>query len=91
MDREPTTRVLWHKRTVMVERRETMSGRQLSISLQVHEVTLMAATGDTQAIATESYAERELGAHVAGMRSVSARVPAERPDPLRLWEAVVPG
>jgi hypothetical protein len=54
-------------------------------------VTMMAAAGAMQAIVTESCAERELGAHVAGMRSVSTGAPAARPRPLRLSEGVVPG
>jgi hypothetical protein len=57
MDQEPTARVLWHKRPIMVERRETTSERHLSTSLRVDEVTLIAAAGATQAIAMESWAE----------------------------------
>jgi hypothetical protein len=74
----------------MVERRETTSERHLAMTLQVDKVTLIAAAGATQAIAMESCAELELGANVAGMRSVSPRVPAARPDPSRLSEVAVP-
>jgi hypothetical protein len=91
MDQEPTAPVLWHKRTIMVERREITSQRHLSMWLRVDEVTVMATAGATQVIAGESCAELELGAHVAGMRSVSTREPAARPDLSRLSQAVVPG
>jgi hypothetical protein len=85
------TRVLWHKRTTMVERREATSERHLTMSLRVDEVTVLAVTGATVAIATESCAELELGAHVAGMRSVSPKVPAARPDPSRPSESILRG
>jgi hypothetical protein len=84
-------RVLWHKRTTVVERQVTTSERHLSMSLRVDEVTALAVAGATPAIATGSCAELELGAHVAGMRSVSPRAPAARHDRSPLSEAVVPG
>jgi hypothetical protein len=84
------TRVLWHKRTV-VERRVTASERHLSMSLRVDEVTVLAVAGATETIATEPCAELELGAHVAGMRSVSPRASATRHEPFALSKALVSG
>jgi hypothetical protein len=91
MDEEPVVSLLWHKRTFMVERREATSGRHLSMSLRVDEVTVLAGVGVTQANATESCADLELGAHVAGMRSVSARATAPRADASGLSQAVLLG
>jgi hypothetical protein len=61
------------------------------VSLRVDEVTALAGAGVAEAIATESCAELELGAHVAGMRSVSARATAPRADASALSQAVFLG
>ena len=54
---------------------------------------MMTVASATQAIATQSSAELELGAHVAGtlLRAESAGGLSGTPDPSRLSEAVVPG
>jgi hypothetical protein len=91
MDWEPTAQLLWRRRTTKVERQVTSSEGHLSLSLYVDEVTVSAVAGVNPAIAMESCAELELGAHVAGMRSVSLSVQAAPPDRSPLPEALVPG
>ena len=49
--------------------------------LQVDEVTMITVASATQAIATQSSAELELGAHVAGIRSIVLRAPAASRHP----------
>jgi hypothetical protein len=85
------SRVLWHKKTTTVERQVSTSERHLSMSLRVDEVTAWAVAGASPATPTESCAELELGAHVAGMRALSPRAPAARLDRSPLSEALVPG
>ena len=82
MDRELTAQLLWRRRTATVERHVTTSEGHLSLSLRVDEVTVSAVAGAPAAMATESCPELELGAHVAGMRSASQRVPAASPGPV---------
>jgi hypothetical protein len=91
MDREPTAQLLWRRRTTTVERHVTTSEGHLSLSLRVDEVAVSAVAGAPSAAAMESYAELELGAHVAEMRSASQRVQAAPSDRSPLSVALVPG
>jgi hypothetical protein len=90
MDWEPTAQMLRRRRTTTVERQVTASEGRLSLWLRVDEVTVSPVAAATPAIAMESCAELELGAHIAGMRCASQRVQAAPPDRSPLSEALVP-